>query len=288
MNEAMKSRLLEYARELVDQKIAEKQLFAGSNVSVMDKMISLQHGVFARPEEITRYWIRVWAEVTMIQTTTPDAGNSPGGGAVQDGVFTYPPFPVFTLPAENPARQARLDDLEYYLESAEETYPSGNPIYSFSPYRVLDSTAISYWVESQYPPFPSSYPGFSPDSDELNPLRIGEYLLWDTIEPPLGFPPWGTITKTASVTFYVKSHGYETLGDFSLGGAVRLYRITLRQLGRQASSPTPPSVPVAKVLVQEFTADHTGKTLVFSGISTDPYKSLEETVHIIGFEPLTS
>lgn len=283
MNEAMKARLLEYARELVDQKIAEKQLFAGTNVSIMDKMISLQHGVFERVTEVARAWVRVWAEITVVQTTTPDPGEAAGGGAVQDGVFTYPATPIFTLPAEDPSRQSVLDSLEYYLDNAQEYSSPLILLYSVSPYPILNVPGGS-WSQTQYPPYPPVFPGFTVDPDEHVPLRVGTGDVPFSFDDPPGTPRWGTVTKTAYVTLYVRAHSFETLGDFELGGKVNLYKLTLRQVGRTVVGGNVKQIAV----VSTENTDHTGKSILVSPVSSGGYTNIDEIVHLIGFEPLTS
>jgi hypothetical protein len=63
MSPSLRQRLLEYARQLVDAKIAEKQLFAGNNVSIIDKMISLRQTGFVQPtEEYPDWYTTIYAE----------------------------------------------------------------------------------------------------------------------------------------------------------------------------------------------------------------------------------
>jgi hypothetical protein len=289
MSPALRQRLLEYARQLVDAKVAEKQLFAGSNVSVMDKMISLQHGYFPRPEELPEIYIRVWAEFTITQVSNPPGGyGTPGTDdyyPYPSTTFSSPIFPVFTLRpgAQAAARQLQLDDMEYRLENATEYSSATSLLYQNSDAPLILAQNLSSWSQWAFPPSAPVYPGFPLTNTALwSPYRIaGPVEFSDSIMSAVVL----TINSTATVTLYARTHTYETLDTFEFGGNARLVRLTTRQVGLEELSVSGGGLPRQIAALQDATISPGGS----ASFSYSPISSVfihPEDVSLVGFELL--
>jgi len=291
MSPALRQRLLEYTRQLVDAKIAEKQLFAGSNVSIMDKMVSLQHGFFPRVLEPSEIYTRVWAEFTITQAADPPGGYGlPGTDdylPYPSTSFSSPIFPVFTLlpGTRAEARQAQLDAMDDLLDTASDYSSPTALLYPNSAAPLILAPNGSGWTQGSYPPFASPYPGFPLTETGLyNPYLIGgpaEFI--DSIGSDVVL----TLNVSAAVTLYVRTHVYETLDQFELGGRARSVRLTTRQVGvEELSAPGGGGVPRQIVSLRDAVAPPNGSaSFSFSGIST-AFTGISESVSLVGFELL--
>lgn len=293
MTPELRQRLLAYAKELVDAKVEQRKFFGGHRATVSDRLVSLDVAQYPEPEEEEDLYIRVWAEFTITQVSDPSDGyGSPGDETYfpyPSTTFSSPVFPVFTLrppESEEAARQAQLDQMEYFLENALAYASPTLLLYdnSYPGVPLILAQAFEDWDQTAFPPFPPYYPGFP----ATNPELFRGY----TIAGPIQFISDAilrlTVNQSATVTLYVRAHAYESLDNFSAGGSARRVRVTTRQVGfDQLDSPGGGGVPRQIAALQEAVVPPGGDvSFSYSPISTALYANNAETVSLVGFELL--
>jgi hypothetical protein len=283
MTPELRQRLLAYAKELVDAKVEQRKFFGGHRATVSDRLVSLDVAQYPEPEEEEDLFVRVWAQVSYSQYAEPLNGLDPELIPYPTKVVDTPPFPVFTLKppeSEEAARQAQLDQMEYYLENATVYSSPDTLLYpnSFPP--LILAANGSSWSQFQFPPYYPTYPGFFfSDPDILAPFRVGGPV---TIPGEnFGDPDIQTVEASAVVTLYVRGHTEESLDEFENGGAVDPVKLTVRQV----ASAGIPGFETPIVQLQEDIVGYYGETFTFSSLSTSTFPEVDETVSLVGFEP---
>lgn len=276
MTPELRARLLAYANELVDQKVEAMKFISGHRATVTGNMVSLDVAQPAPQREEEDLYVRVWASVTYTQTAADGAEPY----LYPTKVVSLPIFPVFTLKppeSQEAARQAQLEQMEYYLENASEyTSPSSLVFLNSSAPLVLALNG-STWSQYQFPPYYPVYPGsYFLDSDFIAPFRVGGPS--EVPGPQIGDPPVQTVEAIATVTLYLRSHSEDSLDNFEAGGEAETAKLTVRQVGLDTNGY--PLVQLQDEIVGFF-----GKTFIFNAISTLSSKPIAETVSLVGFEP---
>lgn len=279
MTPETRQRLLDYARQLVDEKVNSMTYMGGHRTTITDRLVSFQLGVPQPVPEPEDVWVRVWAEVTYIQTAVPATGVP-----YPTKTVTLPIFPVFTLfPGSRPqARKNQLDQFETWLDTAFDTTSPTTLAYPNSDAPLVLALNGSSWSQFQFPPNYPVYPGsaFS-DPQFLAPFRIGGPT--QIIESSILVQ---TVEVSASVRLYVRGHAWDTLDDFTLGGGVNPVKLTVRQVGTRENPASPGTPSPTLVTLQEASVGYGGEVFNFGPTSTWPaFPSVDETVSLVGFEP---
>lgn len=274
MTPETRQRLLDYARQLVDEKVNSMTYMGGHRTTITDRLVSFQLGGAQPVPEPEDVWVRVWAEVTYTQTADPATGVP-----YPTKTVTLPIFPVFTLyPGSRPqARKSQLDQFETWLDTAFDTISPTTLAYSNSEAPLVLAQNGSPWDQNQFPPNYPVYPGsaFS-DSQLLTPFRIGGPV--EVVDDAQ------TVEASASVRLYVRGHAWDTLDDFTLGGEVTPVKLTVRQVGTKENPISPGTPSQTLVTLQDASVGYGGEVFNFGPTSTWTFPSVDETVSLVGFE----